>query len=449
VSQPVVASMANKKEKLIGAVNGAFGNRLADHDNPLACDMTLYFLGHALATVSDIDDNLDAQLSLLLNASPTKTVAIFIHGLGNTEHIWDFAENTHNKTGNIPNHQPAHNAFYSHLADNYGKRIMQKRAITPLFLRYNTGLNIAENGALLDKLLTQLYARHTKNIDQVILVGFSMGGLVARAAQGAARAHGDASWADALKHAFYIGTPHEGAPLERFADAASSLISRAPRPYFSIWGDQINLRSKGVKDLGTTHSSLEHFDFHPQCQHYFVAGSLWPSDKKIANWLLGDSLVRKSSAHPADRPEESEVSFFAGIHHIELAHSNKVWKQLNYWLSKHFPPEDLGDHVNFEALQQSVLTPEESSLVKGAIISLTKASEHIINLTESVHKSIAKEPFSLLNQTPVVGKFSRPVQGIHNTCSAIVYWGLRGATRQLKQMSAGPLEDTKKSKISL
>ena len=51
---------------------------------------------------------------------------------------------------------------------------------TPLLLRYNTGLRIADNGAALSLLLTDLVERWPVPVHRIDLVGHSMGGLVLR-----------------------------------------------------------------------------------------------------------------------------------------------------------------------------------------------------------------------------------------------------------------------------
>src|SRR5204862_438415 len=83
----------------LGALNGAVGDRLAESGNPLALDMTLRGGGY----------------------SPQ--IAVFVHGLCETDDAWALF-------GDRP----------------YGARLEEDLGYTPLYLRYNTGLHISDNG---------------------------------------------------------------------------------------------------------------------------------------------------------------------------------------------------------------------------------------------------------------------------------------------------------------
>jgi pimeloyl-ACP methyl ester carboxylesterase len=406
--------MTNETDKLIGALNGAFGDLLVKHNNPLAQEMQLNFLGHNIETNPQAKELFNATLE----SNSSNTVALFIHGLGNTEHIWDFDADSTMTTDESS----------SAISDNYGSRLMETFAITPLFLRYNTGLPIAENGNALNTALSNLLEAYSQHIEQIILVGFSMGGLIARSAQSWARQNPNSLWLDRLEHAIYIGTPHEGAPLEKLTKHASALIARTPKTYFKVWGEQLNLRSEGVKNLGTQHSEHEALKFTDSCEHYFIAGSIWRSDQKVANWMFGDSLVRRESASPKDRPTHSKTAYFEGIHHLRLAYSNTVWKQLRTWLAEYYPQAN-SELCTQLKLGKPAMNPE---LVHGATLALTSASTHIISLTEAIHRSIAAEPFNALNQIPVIGSFTKPVEQLHNVSSSLIYSALKKASESIR-----------------
>jgi hypothetical protein len=413
--------MANTKDKIVGAVNGAFGNLLAEHQNPLAQQMTLYFQCAPIAQTPALVEH--------LRESSNQTIAIFIHGLGNTEHIWDFPMRQQDQ--DLP-------------LDNYGIRLFKEFDICPLFLRYNTGLTIEENGRQFDALISALCEEHGNYIKQIILVGFSMGGLISRVAQGVAKMEGinntnttssSSPWLHKLKHAIYIGTPHEGAPLEKFTNYASALLTNIPKTYFSVWGEQLNLRSTGVKNLGTEHSQHEQFKFPEHARHYFIAGSIWKSDQKIANWLFGDSLVRQESAIPKDRPSSSKTALFNTTNHIRLAHSNHVWCQIREWLADHYPKADPKRSL-------APLTDDSSNQLeqlKGAALALGSASTHIIDLAETIHISIANEPFKLLNQVPLVHEISKPIELVYNKHSTWVYSALKDLSKTVR-----PKKDSEK-----
>ena len=85
-------------------------------------------------------------------------------------------------------------------------------ATRPLYLRYNTGRHISENGRELAEQLERLIAPGRPSVDEVVLIGHSMGGLVARSA---CHYGAGSDCVAKVRHVFTLGTPHQGAPLEQ------------------------------------------------------------------------------------------------------------------------------------------------------------------------------------------------------------------------------------------
>ena len=83
-------------------------------------------------------------------------------------------------------------------------------------------------------------------IEEIVIVGHSMGGLVARSAchYGSVEDH---AWTGAVRHVFCLGSPHLGAPLEKGVNALGWALGRVPetRPLANLLG----VRSAGIKDL--------------------------------------------------------------------------------------------------------------------------------------------------------------------------------------------------------
>src|SRR5262249_48491393 len=166
-------------------LNGLHGDFLERRGNALAIPMGLRHEGRELPLAR----------AALERALPDATgrVCLFVHGLGCTETEWSFGD----------------------AATNYGVLLARDLGITPLYLRFNSGLHIAENGRRLARLLDALAAAYPRAIDQIALVGHSMGGLVARSA---AHHGGDAAWVAKLRHVVCIASPHRGAPLAKGLD---------------------------------------------------------------------------------------------------------------------------------------------------------------------------------------------------------------------------------------
>src|SRR5206468_9935458 len=91
----------------------------------------------------------------------TGRLVVFLHGLTETEASWRYRGERHR---------------------DYGTRLHEDLGLTPVYLRYNTGLHVSDNGRVLDSLLDELVAAWPVPVQDVVLVGHSMGGLVARSA---------------------------------------------------------------------------------------------------------------------------------------------------------------------------------------------------------------------------------------------------------------------------
>ena len=122
-------------------------------------------------------------------------LAVFVHGLFETEHAWGY--------GGGP---------------RYGDRLP---GWTPVYVRYNTGRHIADNGRELAAELEALVAE--REVEEVALIGHSMGGLVARSA-----CHAGGDWTQLVSHVITLGSPHTGAPLESAVHYAAEVLGVVP-----------------------------------------------------------------------------------------------------------------------------------------------------------------------------------------------------------------------------
>jgi pimeloyl-ACP methyl ester carboxylesterase len=124
--------------------------------NPLDLGMTLRHHGRPLPATPE------ALTAAFPN--PTNKVCVFVHSLATTEWLWSLSSEEHYDDPDV----------------TFGTRLRDDLGFTPIHLRYNTGRHISENGRALATLLTEALSAYPVPVEEIALVGHSMGGLVAR-----------------------------------------------------------------------------------------------------------------------------------------------------------------------------------------------------------------------------------------------------------------------------
>lgn len=155
-------------------------------------------------------------------------IAVYLHGLCQSESSWSLG------AGDSPTHP---------------ERLAADLGLSPVLIRYNTGLRVSHNGAHLADLLDDLIEAWPVQVRRLVLVGFSMGGLVVHSAM-VAPAHGERTWTNLVSDTVTIGTPHHGSPMARGAQLAVERLSRDANGRRAI--DLVRQRSAGIKDLMAT-----------------------------------------------------------------------------------------------------------------------------------------------------------------------------------------------------
>jgi pimeloyl-ACP methyl ester carboxylesterase len=305
---------------LIAAVTGLRGDALEAEGSPLCQPMAVRVDGEAIPLDPDS----------LRDAFPDagSRVVVFVHGLMTTEFSWSLF-------GPEP----------------YGERLARELGCTPVYVRYNTGRHISENGRSLSELMEQLVAAWPVDTKQVALVGHSMGGLVARSACCHASEDG-ADWARLVTHSVSLGTPHMGAPLEQAVHVLSAGLATLPetRPFANF----LRRRSSGIRDL--RQGSLVDEDWR-DCDpdalrgaacaevpllegatHCFVSAAITRSERHPLGRLLGDTLVLVPSASGRGRtrriPFEDEYGMHLGsATHFTLLNHPAIYARLRDWLT--------------------------------------------------------------------------------------------------------------------
>jgi pimeloyl-ACP methyl ester carboxylesterase len=298
----------------LALLNAYAGDALAARGSELALGMTLRHRG------ADLD----------LGTVTGERVAIFVHGLGETDAAWRMRA-----TADQP---------------GYGVLLQRELGYTPLQLRYNTGRHISDNGRELAALLERLHDAWPTPIDEIALIGHSMGGLVARSACHYGHADGH-RWTQAVRHVVCLGSPHLGAPLEKGINALGWALAHLAetRPLARA----VNARSAGIKDLrfgacieedwcDCDPDELLNDRCHdvpclPGATFYFIAATISRGEGSPLGTVVGDLLVRVPSASGAGsrrRVPFAEGRRIGGLTHFDLLNHPAVYDRIRAWLAR-------------------------------------------------------------------------------------------------------------------
>lgn len=308
---PVVESTPNR-DALLSALNGVCGDHLVRTDNPLASKMSLRY--HDRDRQVDPENPLSAR-GLGGDGDSTSKLLVLVHGLCLNDRQWTRDGHDHGAS----------------LADDLG--------YTPLYLRYNSGLHIERNGQALAAILETLTKKWTQPVQELVIVGHSMGGLVARSACQHGLDSGNA-WPRLLRKLVFLGTPHHGAPLERGGHWLIRVMGLSPytAPFMRIG----ELRSAGITDL--RHGSVKSGTGEPvplptgvRC--YAAAATLGARRSLLSKRLVGDGLVpldsalgRHSNAARTLAIPRSHQWIGYNMGHLDLLNRYDCYAQLRDWL---------------------------------------------------------------------------------------------------------------------
>jgi len=309
-----------ERDAVVAALNGVLGDYLAASTNPLATAMVLCRDGRPLLLEkSNLTTRLpDAGGRLLL----------MLHGLCMNDLQW------------------------SREGHDHGAALARDLAFTPVYLRYNSGLHVSINGHALAHQLESLLEQWPHPVERLVLLGHSMGGLLARSAlhYGLQAGH---RWPERLSDVVFLGTPHHGAPLERAGNWVDVILGATP--YAAPFARLGKVRSAGITDL--RHGNLidedwvgrnrfargpdrrQHLPLPDFARCFALAACVGQQGEDLKERLLGDGLVPLDSAL-GRHPDPARVLTFAegrqwvgyGLNHLELLNRPEVYSQLRQWL---------------------------------------------------------------------------------------------------------------------
>jgi pimeloyl-ACP methyl ester carboxylesterase len=315
------------REVAVAILNGVMGDRLAATANPLAITMTLRSAGKALD-----------RPSMRKLAHATDRPMVLIHGLCMSDVHWRPAPRLDEQDAAV--------------VVDHGQALAAAGGFAPICLRYNSGLHTSLNGHELARLLEQLVEDWPTPIEQLTLVGFSMGGLLVRSACHYG-AQAGMRWPGLLKNAVFLATPHHGAPLERAGNWLDVVLGSTS--FSAPYGKLIQLRSAGITDLRYGHvldddwlgrdrfrrtpDRRQHVPLPAGVNCFALAASTASRRSPLADRLVGDGLVPVLSAlgqhDDAGRTlgfAKARQTVVYGMHHMEVPTRPEVTRQLLEWL---------------------------------------------------------------------------------------------------------------------
>lgn len=320
--------------RALAIVNGLYGDHLHETGNPLSVEMEVRRGGHAVAITAE-------GLALAFPDADARIV-VFIHGLFESDESWNCAASADG--------EPEEEL-------KYGDCLQRDLGFTPIYLRHNTGRRVSHSGRELAALLDHLCRAWPTEVREIVLVGHSMGGLVARSACHYAQLE-ERPWVTRVRHVFCLGTPHNGADIEKGVNALGWAFGHLPETH--ALRTLLNSRSVGIKDLrfGAVvdedwhghdpdeflRDRCQEVPFLPMANYYFVSATL--SDGPLGT-LVGDLLVRTPSANGRDIGSGHVIPFqhdhghehagrhhlhLPGRHHFHLLNDPDFYEQMREWI---------------------------------------------------------------------------------------------------------------------
>lgn len=297
----------DEREAVLAVLNGVIGDRLEAAHSPLAIQLSLR-----------------PPLGGLHRGG---TLLVLVHGSCMNDAQWARAGHDH------------------------GRALARELGVTPAYVHYNSGRHVSENGRQLARLLDEESAGFT----DLVVLGHSMGGLVARAALHEAE-QDSLPWRGKVRALITLGTPHHGAPLERGGHAFEQLLglTRYSAPLRAL----AEIRSAGVTDLRYGNirdqdwSNLDRFatagdhraptPLPEGVRCYAVAATTAPEGAGEEAALPGDGIVPLASAlgrhqDPVRTLRFTETRVLRGSSHLDLLSHPVVFAQLLEWLAPASP----------------------------------------------------------------------------------------------------------------
>lgn len=308
-----------EREAVLASLNGILGDHLAARNNPLTIPMQFRRNGLPLAIG-------DQAFGEAVRQSDGKIV-LMVHGSCMNDLQWRSQGHDH------------------------GAALARDLGYLPVYLHYNTGLHISQNGRefadQIEVLINQL-----PQPTELVIIAHSMGGLVSRSACYYGKVAGH-SWLNHLQKMVFLGTPHHGAPLERAGNWIDIILGISP--YSAPFSRLGKIRSAGITDLRYGNILDEDWKGHDrfECsrdhrssvplpeglQSYTIAATTGKELSIIGDQFVGDGLVTLNSALGRHKNADLNLLFpenhqwiARGMNHMDLLNQPEVYATIKRWL---------------------------------------------------------------------------------------------------------------------
>jgi hypothetical protein len=309
-----------EREAVLAALNGVLGDHLEASNNPLAIPMRLRRDGRPLPP----------ERQALAAAMPQAGGRLLVlpHGLCMNDLQWKRQGHDH------------------------GAALERDLGYTAVYLHYNSGRHISTNGREFAEVLETLVGNWPVPVAELVILGHSMGGLLARSAwhYGTLAGH---VWPRRLTKLVFLGTPHHGAPMERGGNWIDTILGRSR--YTAPLSRLGKIRSAGITDL--RHTYLLDEDWHGRDRFaragdhhralplpqgvpcYALAATTGRQVGDLKDRLIGDGLVPLDSALGRHKDPRRNLSFAPSrqwigyeMGHLDLLGRPEVYAQIRRWL---------------------------------------------------------------------------------------------------------------------
>jgi len=314
-----LAEMKDDSHHMVPILNGLMGDSMAEKGSNTLVKLSFRYQSRDIG----IED-----LSKHYNFSAFNgRVVLFIHGLMNDESIWQ----------SLP----------ADKKQRLGTYLEEQKLANYLYIRYNTGRHISENGRAVSDLIQQFIEKYRNEVKELIIISHSMGGLVTRSAGYYADIQRQ-DWIGLLKKVFLIGVPNEGSYLARVGYMTEYFFRKIDPSENDKVAKSLDIRSNGIKDLSFGYLVDEDWQNEqdgkvrnvnvtkvfplPNVDYYLIAGTVLDEEGRNRIFtFFGDGLVEKESALSSLFTDNSvkagkvEMKLFKGENHLTLLESEKVF----------------------------------------------------------------------------------------------------------------------------